>query len=664
MTKNPHIKYRADIDGLRAIAIISVIAFHFYSSVLPSGFIGVDVFFVISGYLITKIILKEQQENLFSFQNFYLRRIRRIFPALFFMLFCSSVLAFLILANSDMIWFARSLHYASLQISNFFFQRSVDYFDQNTDSGPLLHTWSLGVEEQFYLLLPLLLVILRHFKKDENSIFYTLLALSIISLIASQYLVLTNQKVAFYSILSRFWELGIGCLIAFSKVRSVKIKGANFLSAIGFAMIILAVFVIKYSSFPGITALLPCLGAALIIVSGENNKTAISNFLSRSPFTFIGKISYSLYLWHLPIIVFYQNYTNHIKFTLNEILVIMPILFIISYLSWRFIENPFRKSSREYGKNPTIFKHPFLLALLAILFMSAISKSIQKTGGMPFRLAPNSLLNDSDLAEYGTSAAGKFCGIAKKSSALPELENCVFGENKKSFEAVLFGDSHASHYAPAIEKWANINHLSIATSYVFSCPPFLTKEPDQTKDQQCNDFRVKIWQDLSQRPHIKYVFFASSWYDIVPENKEDFRKKFSETIERLTALNKTIIVLGRVPNFVTPGGTPLKCLEKNSAPIQKILPNKNDTCTSQPLSNFDQQLEFESIMKEVVSKHKNILFYDPFSFFCDSKECRSDKDDTLLYADSGHMNKNSIKLLPSMKFFDYNQKKFREIIER
>ncbi len=224
MTKQelkPAIKYRPDIDGLRAVAIISVIIFHF-CNLLPSGYIGVDIFFVISGFLITKIILQEHEVGHFSFVNFYARRILRIFPALFLMLSVSFAFAALVLNTKDMIWFSKSLHYSSLQISNFFFQRTVNYFDANEGFEPLVHTWSLAVEEQFYLLMPAIIIFLLSFKKklrSKNAAFYSIIALSLISLAASQVLVFSNQKIAFYSLVSRFFELGIGCLLAFDKIK-------------------------------------------------------------------------------------------------------------------------------------------------------------------------------------------------------------------------------------------------------------------------------------------------------------------------------------------------------------------------------------------------------------------------------------------------------------
>jgi peptidoglycan/LPS O-acetylase OafA/YrhL len=312
---NKNYTYRRDIDGLRALAIIFVIIFHFVPSLIPVGYIGVDIFFVISGFLITRIILEEFENNEFSYQKFYIRRIRRIFPALFFMLFCSFVAAFLMLGSGDMTWFAKAMHYSSLQISNLFFQRVTDYFNQGRDHfAPLLHTWSLGVEEQFYLLVPVIIASLLKWKKDKKFPFFALLFLSIISICLSQYLLKENQKIAFFSkenqkiaffsIASRFFELGIGCLLAFYGKKNLSAIVSNFTGIAGIAVISSSFFLINYTNFPGFAALLPCLGAALIILAGSRSENLISRILSNFLPVFIGKISYSLYLWHLPLIVF------------------------------------------------------------------------------------------------------------------------------------------------------------------------------------------------------------------------------------------------------------------------------------------------------------------------------------------------------------------------
>jgi len=661
---NSSIAYRADIDGLRAIAIISVIIFHFYSFILPSGFIGVDVFFVISGFLITKIILKEHAAHNFSFAKFYVRRIRRIFPALFVMLFFSYIFAFLLFASADMVWFARSFHYATFQISNLFFQRSVGYFEQNQDAGPLLHTWSLGVEEQFYLLMPLVLFLLFRLKKNKNLSrdlpFYGLVFLSLISLAASEILIFVNQKIAFYSLLSRFFELGIGCLIAFGKIKNIPQKTNSALSFIGLGMIALSLFAIKYAYFPGFLALLPCVGTALTIVSGEKGNTLVAKFLSNKIFVFFGQISYSLYLWHLPFIVFYQEYSGHENFSALESAVLLTALLAVSYLSWRFVEMPFRKSkSTDISKKiPT----PFIAAFIAIAFFVTLASVAQKTNGLSFRLIDNELVNKPNLDSYASFSKAPICGVGKKSHQFPTIDKCVIGKNQENFEVALFGDSHAGHYSTPVVNYAQKHNLSAAAFYLFSCPIwFNEKAEDESITERCSDYRQKVWKILLEKNHIKYVVLASSWDGSVKldeKSKKQFRENLTQTIQKVLSLNKKLIILGRVPAFDAVSGkkvSPLKCIEKTLVPMERILPRHNNNCTDLPLSDFAKQIEFNNLMKEIVAKYKNknVIFLDAFPYFCDDQACHAVKNGQLLYSDNGHLNSQGASYIENSDFLKF-----------
>lgn len=648
------IHYRADIDGLRALAIISVIIFHFCGAFLPSGYVGVDVFFVISGFLITKIILKEQALNNFSFTNFYLRRIRRIFPALFATLLVSFIFGCLVLTSGDMLWFSKGLHYASLQISNFFFQRTVDYFNEGRNFEPLLHTWSLGVEEQFYLLMPWVVIVLFHFGKNKKIPFYGLVVLSLISLGVSQYLISANQKIAFYSLLSRFWELGIGCLLAFANSNKFSNRTNNLLAGLGMALLALSVSIIKQASFPGFVALLPCLGAALIIFSGESQKTFLAKILSREILVFIGKISYSLYLWHLPLLVFYQEYSNQKTLNFATSAILLSVIFVISYCSWRFIETPFRKSCTP-PKQGQLFKYPFFVAALCILFFATIATISKKTHGLNFRLAPSEFLTSADLDQYSTFVKGKHCGIAKKNVEFPNIEECVVGENKKNFEVAIFGDSHAGHYSSSVVNWAEKKGLSVAAFYFFSCPPLLTQDRELNKGKRCWEYREKVLQILKENTHIKYVFLGSTWIDndvATTKNKELFRENFVKTIEAVVGMNKVLVILGRVPDFNVDVGSlsPLKCIEKNLTPLQKIIPIALPDCLNLSLDSFKQQQEIAAIMRNETAKYKNVFYLEPFPYFCDSKQCSSVKNGKLLYADKGHLNKNGSDYISASDF--------------
>ena len=300
--KEKALAYRADIDGLRAVAVLSVVAFHLGITKTPGGFVGVDVFFVISGYLISSIVFYEIASSRFSIVNFYERRIRRIFPALFAMLAGFSVLAAVYLLPTELVNYAKSLLAATASASNFYFWQHSGYFDAPL-SQPLLHTWSLAVEEQFYLTFPLFLVVVR--KVFPDKLRTAVVALFAMSLIASAVVVARNQSAAFYMPYTRAWELLLGTLLSlgmFPRMNSWLQRNAATIA--GLAMIAFSVvFYSERTLFPGLSALVPCVGSALIIGAGETGPSVVSRFLSWRPMVFIGLISYSLYLWHWPIVV-------------------------------------------------------------------------------------------------------------------------------------------------------------------------------------------------------------------------------------------------------------------------------------------------------------------------------------------------------------------------
>lgn len=391
------ISHRQDIDGLRAIAILFVLLFHLNNSFLPSGFVGVDIFFVISGFLITKILIKDIQKDNFSFSSFYIKRIRRIFPALF-VLFACLIMATLTLTPDDFKWFAKTLKVASLQISNILFQKQVGYFDPQFEGMPLLHTWSLGVEEQFYLIWPITLLLLFKFRKTPNLPFYGLIIISIISLLLSQYLIsVGQQRIAFFSLPTRLWELGIGAILAFDKIKKPKnFKVNELLGITGIALIVLSAFLINSEFFPGFRAFAPCIGSFLVIFSGNNTTTIVTRILSNKILVFIGLISYSLYLWHWPVIIFYKEYSGDVDLSITTSIIISISCVILSYFSWKFIENPFRRRKDlkdeimfeiKQGKSPNKstqkkfrFYTPIVAAFFFMILFTIISINIKKTG--------------------------------------------------------------------------------------------------------------------------------------------------------------------------------------------------------------------------------------------------------------------------------------------
>jgi len=363
------LKYRAEIDGLRAIAVVPIILFHAGFEYFSGGFVGVDVFFVISGYLITTIILSEKEQGTFSLVNFYERRFRRILPALFMVMLVSLIFSLLWLMPSYMEDFSQSLMAVSTFSSNILFWRESGYWEISNELKPLLHTWSLAVEEQYYVLYPLFLMQIWHFRKDW--ILGSFIVIAAISLATAQWGAYNKPIPTFYLLPTRGWELAIGAGIAYyflyrkQTVRTLlSHKSVNeALGLLGLLMISYAVYVFdKGTPFPSLYALVPTVGTGLIILF-SSSQTMVGRLLSIKPLVAVGLISYGAYLWHWPLLVF----ARHLSLTEPSELtfaILALLSFPLAYLSWRYIEKPFRTKSIFSRK--TIFTLSFIGSVLFI----------------------------------------------------------------------------------------------------------------------------------------------------------------------------------------------------------------------------------------------------------------------------------------------------------
>ena len=362
-------KYRAEIDGLRAIAVVPIILFHAGFEYFSGGFVGVDVFFVISGYLITTIILSEKEQGSFSLVNFYERRFRRILPALFMVMLVSLIFSLLWLMPSYMEDFSQSLMAVSTFSSNILFWRESGYWEISNELKPLLHTWSLAVEEQYYVLYPLFLMQIWHFRKDW--ILGSFIVIAAISLATAQWGAYNKPIPTFYLLPTRGWELAIGAGIAYYflyRKQTVQIllshKSVNeALGLLGLLMISYAVYVFdKGTPFPSLYALVPTVGTGLIILF-SSSQTMVGRLLSIKPLVAVGLISYGAYLWHWPLLVF----ARHLSLTEPSELtfaILALLSFPLAYLSWRYIEKPFRTKSIFSRK--TIFTLSFIGSVIFI----------------------------------------------------------------------------------------------------------------------------------------------------------------------------------------------------------------------------------------------------------------------------------------------------------
>ncbi len=530
-------KYRPDIDGLRAIAVLSVVTYHFgLSGVLSGGFIGVDIFFVISGFLITKIIFREILEEKYDIISFYNRRILRIFPAYFAMLFFSITWASFKLFNSEFFDQGLSAIYSITFISNIRFWKISDYFDPMIHNDLFLHTWSLSVEEQFYIFLPLGMMLLyrynEKFKKNSGLLITVVTILSLFLCINASRQDFSSQ---FYLMPFRAWELLLGSLLAVDFIPRLPSKRwAELNSFLGLFGIGLSLLLISESTrFPGYFAILPCLSTAAIIHAGiDDHRTLTLRLLSLKPVQFIGKISYSLYLWHWPILIIY---TNEYQLRGFYKLLIFAISIFIATISWYYIERPFRKPIKAKDDQKIILRNATLLILLTPLLILSISS-------LKNRISPESEETRRILDYQKASVTSYFrtdtCMLSTNSNDIRYFDKnlCLTLSNNRS-NILIYGDSHAGHLWYGAHNTLSSYNVMQATAS--GCLPNVN--PVGLK--RCVDLINFINREfLPHSKKLKAIVLAGRWE----------RKNVNEAIDLaryLIKFSEKVIIVGPVPTY-------------------------------------------------------------------------------------------------------------------
>ena len=469
------LKYQPHIDGLRAVAVLSVVLYHL-GLPLHGGYVGVDIFFTISGYLIGSIILRETAEQRFTFAGFYERRIRRIFPALFVMLFASLILAYFALLPLEFVDFAKSLAAAALSVSNMYFWLHSGYFDAPASTKPLLHTWSLAVEEQFYILLPILLVLLRRFLPRRVDL--TLYSIAAGSFLLSIYGAFRFPSTTFYWAHTRAWELLLGTILALESCPRVRRRWLGEVAGISGLVLITAAVLLyhPWTPFPGLAALPPCLGTALILAAGRSGPTLAGRLLSLRPAVYVGLISYSLYLWHWPVIVFDRaglTLINGLSQHQSEALLLV-ISLVLAILSWRFVEVPFRTGVLRVGRTAL-----FSGAAIAVVIVATLSTAVVSTQGLLSRYPPKArritaYLDMATIDQFRNNT----CFITSHSATLRDfpVKTCLPDKHDER-KLLLLGDSHAA------ALWWGLDHVlsgeNVMQATAAGCKPVLQQRPRQ-----------------------------------------------------------------------------------------------------------------------------------------------------------------------------------------
>ncbi|WP_417833571.1 acyltransferase family protein [Thalassospira xiamenensis] len=647
--------YYKSIDGLRAIAILGVIFYHCGLATVSGGYTGVDVFFVISGYLIVSSIVRRLEKDEFSLKQYMERRFRRIVPVVVIMLLVVSVASFFILLPEDLDFYGSSLVGVSLFIPNFLFEKEFNYF---TSSGsPLIHLWSIGVEVQFYVGVFLFFVILCKIKKIDKSI----LIISLISLGsfgASVLLIGKHLNPVFYLTPFRLWEFGLGALVSLGLVPSIRHKiSDNVLSVTGLLLVLAPMFIYDTTwLFPGYSALPSCLGTAMLLYCVDSDAVVI-NFLRNSVFSWVGKTSYSTYIWHWPIILFYEYSLNR-SLIASDVITLLVLIFSIGWLSWWFVENPFYK--KKIISNSRILWGGSFCCLLLFLVAGSVFTHFK---GFPDRL-PGEALTVLEQSEYRIPTTCPDFGYDIIHRSLTDTY-CIIGDQDVAPTWALWGDSHARSLSGPLSQSLKENKASALLLGLHGCPALLNVNVTFYLSGTCKIHNQHAFDRLANNPEIKHVVILSRYSMYLygtstggfdgqramihlmdangrrlseRERVELFRKSYEETMEKVVSLGKDVHIIMPIPEapFYIPGVVAQSIWKGDSKNAVKISED----------SYQDMNEAVLSAMYQVEKKHPGkIKWINPKDIYCDDGACEVMRDGYILYKDSNHPNAFSANIL-------------------
>lgn len=593
------------------MAVVPVILFHAGIQAFSGGFVGVDIFFVISGFLITGIIVRELDQGDFSIVTFYERRARRIFPALFFVMLVTTPLIFLWSTSQEIDDYFTNLLGVSFFVSNIVFWSKANYFSPDSELNPLLHTWSLAVEEQYYFLMPVFLILC--WKYGRKFVLPLLVTVALTSLALSEYLVLSGRHSAnFYLLPTRAWELLIGAICSFYYTKDHQ-RGEEVWAGLGLMMILGSIFLYDSETpFPSVYALLPTVGTGLVLLYAKAG-TVTGRVLSLPPFVYIGLLSYSAYLWHQPI--FAYGRIAGISFENSMVLIVaLCLIGLLSYLSWRYVEKPFR--AKEAVSAPMIFKLSAGV-ITGTALVSASAVAVSKPDGA---LLVEKVAGDVGHQSFNRTMMSRYVrctpeAIAKDALVSDEFFRCRQSRSDRPVTVVLVGDSHAEHLFP-----------SIATRLPDANVAYYIKNGVAVRGSAEYD---NIFQEVSSNKAIKVVILTMFWAERIAQfgQEKDFRAALNETVRQLVSSGKKVILVDDVPNFAFTA----KACKWDRYPFVA------NTCT-QDRADYDRDFSaYNDILEFTQTSNRGVERIAVADLFCDRKKCSMTKDGALLYRDADHL---------------------------
>ncbi len=617
--------YRRDVDGLRSVAVLLVLIFHFNLFDLgKAGFLGVDIFFVISGYLISGLLWRGLGEGTFSLKEFYIRRLRRLAPALILTQLLMMAVATIMFMPHEWVSAARENLATSIYVSNFYYWRNLDYFGLQASQSVLLHTWSLAIEEQYYLLYPLTLIAIHRFARAH--FFKILLGIITLSFVANVALVEAKPWAAFYLLPTRAWELGIGALIPFTESRFATSKiGRQIAALVGPILIILGIaWFGPATKFPGAFALLPTLGSALIILAGSGTGSPLSRLLSTKPPVLIGQISYSLYLVHWPLRTIGERLLP--SYGLGVRWALFALSFLLAFGLYRLVENPIRlgqllKSSRAFVS----------VIAASILGLIALSLIVMQTGGLPNRFGAQAVkLAAADQDVDPNQAAWE---LENQNSLAANFR--LIGDTGQSPTWMVIGDSHAAALSGAADIWLKQRHQSALIGYRSGCLPV-----HNAGDGTCRAFNASVQTKIAEHPDIRDVLLISIWRQAIGEtllskaNYDDvafinaaklFEARFVRTLEDFRSKQVRVHIWEPLPSAVrfVPAALGRKAVFGDHWPIARTAAEHHATF---------------AFLRDILDRHEMLIASrtDPAARLCAAALCTVEDRGQSLYSDNNH----------------------------
>lgn len=628
------ISYRKDIDGLRAVAIVTVVASHVGLPGWRGGFVGVDVFFVISGYLITSLLLGEAAATArIDLRSFYARRARRLLPALLTVLLTTLLLGQLVLGrlNGEQQGLAKSAVASLLLNANhFFLSTGGSYFDRPAELQPLLHIWSLSLEEQFYLVWPPLLAGLLALRRGglfERKVTWTAAFTVPLAFALSVWLTRVSPPAAFYLMPVRTWEFALGALLALIRIDprdGVLRRAGSVLGVLGLAAIAVAVGTFGPGTpFPGGAASLPAIGTMAVILGNSlAPEGAPAALLSARPMVTLGLLSYSWYLWHWPLVAFARSAALGQKDLTRDAVLGMGVALVLAAVTYRWIEAPIRHSPelKRRGSQASL-----RLAALSTLFCLCVAGAVGAWAKYSPRSSQELRLVEAQNAEQPLRAECN--NFLNEEARLPPIESCTAQRGRSTVDAVLWGDSMADHWMPALADAAERLQISVLQLTRDACPPLLGFEivhSDPAQHGRCLGFQALAFEEigrLRQEHGLRAVVLSAAWGAAA---NGPLDAKLETTLARLEAMGLQVLILCPTPTL--PFGAP-DCLWRREP----------ERC-GLPRADFEsQQAAASAAIAAATQRHPDVVTVDPTSYLCDAAECPALRGSTILYRDAAHL---------------------------